>query len=377
MQSTNEVYFVFLGESLPRYAASSIDLAIRHSGMSIHLLGNEKLRRQVGVDGVSFTAVEDFYNPLCFVEAAERVSLPQSFRDGFWLKTLERFFVLEQFMESAGLSDIFHAELDQLLFRTDLLVEKLRLIDTPGLFVPFHNKNVVVASVLYCNDRSTFRSLLEYSRQSATFKNEMELLGAWSAQYPQSVLALPTLKTLHSGPSNQLHPGIKALSVDQIGGVVDAAQIGQWVGGIDPRNVSLRQIPTTKFSDIDTQERNLISPELLTQLRFEQSPVDGSLTMTIPNLSIETRIFNLHLHSKIHSWIQRSNVTVDELLRLSNLALPARIPGTRRTQIVYHLTTRVVPLARSPRALFRTVTFHLIRRFGGWLAKRRLNGIDT
>ena len=178
-------------------------------------------------------------------------------------------------MGKANLENLFHAELDQLLFRTDLLVNRLQELSLKGMFLPFHKKDAAVASVLYCNDRTALKSFLDFARIAEPFANEMYLIAAWSSQYPHNVLSLPTMfSVLNSGSSN-LNPGIRALSVKDIGGTVDAAQLGQWIGGIDPRNVPLSQVPLTKFSDLDT--RALLSREQLNQLRFELNPNDGSV----------------------------------------------------------------------------------------------------
>ena len=295
MELLTSTYFVFLGESLPEYAVSSLELAVRHSGMQINLLGNEKLGRQVVNKGINFIAIEDFYDSSGFKDAAMRISAPQSFRGGFWLKTLERFFVLEQFMRTANLDNFFHAELDQLLFRTDLLVNHLDEISHTGLFIPFHNKDAAVASVLYCNNHTALKSLIDFSRQGEPFVNEMYLIASWSAQYPQYVLSLPTMYSVLNPGLGNLNPRINALSARDIGGAVDAAQLGQWIGGIDPRNVPLAQVPLTKFSDLDT--RNLLSREQLNQLRFELDSNDGSVICSQTENDLKTRVYNFHLHS--------------------------------------------------------------------------------
>lgn len=375
MDSITSTYFVFLGESLPQYAISSLELAVRHSGMTINLLGNEKLGRQVTNKNVNFIAVEDFYDSSDFGDAARRISAPQSFRGGFWLKTLERFFVLEQFMNSANLKSIFHAELDQLLFRTDLLVDHLDKTSHKGLFLPFHNKDAAVASVLYCNDHTALESLLDFSRRGESFVNEMYLMASWSARYPQYVLSLPTMVSFLNSRSSTLNPEILALSVQDAGGAVDAAQLGQWIGGIDPRNVPLAQVPSTKFSDLDTRE--LLSREQLDHLRFELNPSDGTVFVGLVESDLTTRVYNFHLHSKVHKWLLRSEDSIQKLFDLANLKEPLQIPGTRSTQVKYNFTDRVIPLIRDHQAGRRKIFYFLNRKFGRRPGSRPFISGDT
>ena len=102
-KNTKEVYFVYLGKSLPTYVESSINLALKYSGLAVHLLGNATIKPNISNISFNFTAVEDFYDSKEFVEAAKRVWYDHTFRNGFWLKSLERFFVLEQYVSSKKL----------------------------------------------------------------------------------------------------------------------------------------------------------------------------------------------------------------------------------------------------------------------------------
>jgi hypothetical protein len=360
MHLETKVSFVFLGEKLPIYAKASMELAVRHSGMEVQLLGNERLRRQFSNKKVNFVAVEDFYDPHSFDDAAKRIFLSASFRGGFWLKTLERFFVLEQYMSSAKLDCFFHAELDQLLFRTDLLVEKIKMSGKTGIFLPFHNSNQAVASVLFCNKHAALSSLLEFSRENRTILNEMVLIADWSKQFPGEVIPLPTLTSKINQSSNSPDEPSK-ISWNDIDGVVDAAQLGQWVGGTDPRNLQIGDLPTTKFSEPDASE--LLTQRQLSGLRFQFNSSDSTAVLTSTDTPLETRIYNLHIHSKIHRWILRPKTSVHELFRLANLVDPVRIPGTRSAQIKNYISVVLIPLLCNPKELFRRIIAHVNRKF--------------
>ena len=100
MSFSREVNFVYLGKTLPDYGLASIELASRYSGLNVRLIGNASMARSLKNSSAKFTAVEDFYDEKEFKEASKSLTSPHSFRQGFWLKTLERFFVLSQYMES-------------------------------------------------------------------------------------------------------------------------------------------------------------------------------------------------------------------------------------------------------------------------------------
>jgi hypothetical protein len=54
---------------------------------------------------------------------------------------------------------------------------------------------------------------------------------------------------------------VQLVKPERVAGLVDAAQLGQWIAGIDPRNISPRQIPRTKF--VDAPAMHLLSRETI------------------------------------------------------------------------------------------------------------------
>jgi len=361
VRNSPEVHFVYLGTSLPRYAISSIELAARYSGLNVHLIGNAQMARSLRRSPTRFTAVENFYNQAEFREASKNVTAPNSFRQGFWLKTLERFFVLSQYMSTENLDSIFHAELDQLLFRVDFLLPKLDEAGQRGLFLPFHTAEKAVASLLYCNSQSTLRSLLDFASTSDTFSNEMMLIANWAKYNPGQVFPLPTLA---SEVNTSARPPLEVptLKSDQIGGVVDAAQLGQWVAGIDPRNVPILDLPLTKF--VDKQEESLLSRQQLSRLNFNFNPQDGILNVEYDK-KFAVKLYNLHIHSKVHRHLLRYDSSLERLLSQANQIRPTLIPGVRRVQLWSRLTVFLGNVANDP----ESVIIGLRRRLNRWLSR--------
>jgi hypothetical protein len=330
-----KLYFVFLGKSLPHYAVSSIELAQKYSGMEVHLLGNRTQKKQIEKLGIEFTGVEDFYDPSEFAETAKNLSLSSDYRNGFWLKTLERFFVLEQFMSFKKIHKIFHAELDQLLFRTDLLVLNIEKTGKKGVFYPFHTKQRAVASVFFCNDQNALRNMLEFARSSSSFENEMELLANWARENPKYAIRLPTMASFKENSDEQIADHLN--SSVQIDGVVDAAQLGQWITGIDPRNVPLNEKPKTHF--VDRPNSEILTELELSNLVFSFDSSSGILSVS----KIESEnipIFNLHVHSKIHKWLNRRDVS--RLLKLANSKHAISLRTSRNQQLLHSINPGLV-----------------------------------
>ena len=343
---TKAVHFVFLGESLPRYAKASLDLAVRFSGLEVHLLGNSEIKSGVTSKFVHFTAIEDFYNPAEFDRASKLLLSDKSFRNGFWLKTLERFFVLEQYFKETQSQSIFHAELDQLLFRNDILLSKLDSLGHRGFFFPFHSPAKGVASVFLCNNHDALRSFIDFSLQNES-DSEMTLLADWASETPEHVFALPTLSSaLNSYPTAMIEQ-VNELPHTMIDGVVDAAEIGQWVGGIDPENVPISEIPKTKF--VNTTGERCLSFEQLKKLQFELDKDDGRLSVNFGE-KMSLNIYNLHLHSKSHQSLSRSGAAIFRFFKWANSNEARPVPG-RKLQLLAHARSRLQFFLDDPRRI--------------------------
>jgi hypothetical protein len=330
----HSVYFIYKGNKIPKYALASIELAKQTSGMKIHLIGNSIFKKEVTKLKIEFTAIEDFYDQNKIDEAVNKnQNLDKSFRDGFWIKTLERLFILEQYMLKTNLQFIFHSEIDQLLFRSDKLVKAIIKTNKKGIFIPFHNKNMAIASVMFINKLSAIQSLIQFAFTSIVYSNEMELIAAWSKINPKKVFALPTLATEIKGISNVVPKGINTISVPELEGLVDAAQLGQWVGGIDPSNVPITITPANKF--IYKPENCFLSEDNLKRIKLKLSQNNSFLEVQFEGRNF--KIYNLHLHSKIHQNILSDNPSILSLMSLSNLSSKTSFKGTKFLQFQSYL----------------------------------------
>ena len=312
--------------------------------MPVRILGNHNLKKKAEINGVIFTSIEDFYNPDEFKIVENKVLLPHSFRQGFWLKTLERFFVIHQYMSTFGISQIFHAELDQILFNCSNLVENIESSEKVGIFVPFHTVDKAVASIFYCNDIEALNSLLDYAKKEIDFDNEMSLIAMWAKSNSNQICALPTLSTVINGSKVFEQHGISTLTQEQVGGIVDAAQLGQWVGGEDPRNIPISIRPTNQYHE--TKNLEIVSKAQLSKAQLSLKR-NGGIAITTENAGL-IRIYNLHLHSKIHAWILDSEDNLRQLIVKSNQNFPVRLRAARKLQLKHFIITALFSFLKSP-----------------------------
>jgi len=324
------VVFVYLGDSLPKYTIASLKLAKEYSGMNVHILTSKKNQKLINLSFSNFTAIEDFYDDKIFNISKKKILNNLNFRNNFWLKTLERFFVLHQFANANKLNSFFHAELDQLLFGVNELVLNIEKTHKTGIFVPFHNNKMAVASVFYCNNIDSLKTMLTAASDDIVYRNEMELIAIWAKNNHNSVISLPTMASKIIRPNIATPKNIIELSPLDLGGVVDAAQVGQWVGGIDTLHIPIHKTPKTKF--VDSLGENLISREQFEKFKFYINFQKNKLDVVYDDTFV-TRIFNLHIHSKIHQSLLNSRSSLIQLFEMANRDEPISLRAARNIQL--------------------------------------------
>jgi len=345
-----DLYFVFLGSKLPAYAKASIKLASVTSGVNLCLIGNRSIRESVKHLPVKFTAVEDFYDSREFELAKNRITADHKYRNGIWLKSLERFFVIYQYMIAFNKPSILHAELDQLLFKTQGLSESLKNTSLSGLFLPFHSETSAIASIVYINDLAALKSLLDFAQSDIKYANEMRLIADWAKENPDLIFQLPTAATLLQNRTDSYLPKVRLLTAVELGGIVDAAQLGQWVAGIDPKHLSLSKRPLTLYAD--SPNEFVLGREQLETLRFVYDGVEAVNISTNSGLT-NVPLYNLHIHSKIHSALVNKKISIFEVLDSASRVSQIEIPGARAQQILGWIESRIYLARRVARKLFR------------------------
>ena len=357
-----ELIFVYVGRCFPKYAQASLILARKTSGIPIRIISNEINRKYAKRANVTFTALEDFYSPTEFERAKDNILSNSQFRDGLWVKSLERFFILYQYAQRRSITKFLHAELDQGLFNIQELSEALDSQAPSGLFVPFHSENAAVASIFYCNNLESLKSLLDYASFGPPFLNEMVFRAEWAKCKGSRAHRLPTIANQLRKPWRDDAQKIGLIQSSEIHGIVDAAQLGQWIGGIDPRNVDFRKKPLTKFVDLPSP--TLLTKEELTGLKFSFDESSNNLYCHLGEVDI--RVYNLHLHSKIHRHLVSRRANLKKLFLQSNESKPYSISGTRKTQILYFLSQTTRKAFSNPSASYvrikSEINFKMARR---------------
>ncbi|MCP9915840.1 hypothetical protein KBZ13_05000 [Cyanobium sp. ATX 6F1] len=166
------------------------------------------------------------------------------------------------------------------MFDLDNLHECLDLLGQ-GIFAPRDSLNRALASFVYINKPSVLYEVFKFFLPPFNASNEMEALGLM-AQNSRHFFSLPTESfSISRDMWNQISPQYTR-------GIFDAAAIGQYLLGIDPRNCPL-QVKRNGFKNenclIDWSKYNFIAD------------YDSLSMLDLATLSTY-KCYNLHVHSK-------------------------------------------------------------------------------
>jgi hypothetical protein len=319
-RGATELVYVYLGSRLPDYALSSVRMSAEASGFPVRILANFPPPKNLPKE-FNWTATESFYREDAFKGFEGRSKLPASFREGFWLKTAERFFVLRDYFSQSKATDFFHAELDVLVYSLDNLHHSLQTAGESGIFLPREADDRIVASLMSANSSDALDRLCDSLLERADCGNEMDILGSLTRNSAPWLHNFPTAEYLYRNRENRGLDFPWTIAAGTTGFVVDGAVLGRWLFGVDPRNTNFRGT-----RNMIQRQKNTVPFEFpLGQLLFR-------FDRGIQVLSVRHRdgpwfeIVAVHVHSKIHRKLSNAKILkiVQRVNRLKDTVIVRR-----------------------------------------------------
>lgn len=310
MLNAKEIEFVFiqLGEELPSHLFPNLALVHKMFPLSrINLITSPLV--DIGKHRDYFISHSEYESKPTLDKLLELKSRNRPFRNGFWRYSLERLFAVADLHEEKPDKSLLYVESDVLLL-PDFPLEKFTNFEKIGWMSVDVEKDI--ASLIYFPDVSGsqefFDDLVEYVTNTES-PTDMKALNHLRLKNPNKYCLLPT--------SNREIPKLQARfttgSDENIifgSGVFDAAGIGMWLAGFDPRN----NYGFTKYFETKTLQsaKFFVEPSAYI-LEFTQ---DGKLFYR--NGSAKIQVYNLHIHSKSLSIFSLN--WINELSRLTELS---------------------------------------------------------
>ncbi len=193
------------------------------------------------------------------------------FRGNFWNNTLVRFFYIYEFIKQFDLKQVFHIENDVMIYKEfkKVYLKYKSLLDDKLVSIQ-DSEHRAISSYIYIDNSNVLKDFTEFIKTETNdfkiFKNDMEIMGSY--------------KNKNS---------FNCLNVQEDEYLFDAAAIGQYLGGVDPRNTTKED--TRGFIN----ETSLFKPNEYT---FKQMEINSKRYWTCKKDESVSDIVNLHVHSK-------------------------------------------------------------------------------
>ena len=301
------IVFVHIGAELPTYLYTAIDQArLFNPEGTIYLIANkEALRKasstldQMGKDFLQQVSCETLIRSKSHHLFRKQSTLDKKSYEGLWTFASERFFYLEELIQQYDLKDIFHLENDVMLYRDlSALLPIFKKHYSNKIAVTFDNENRCIPGFVYVSQHQPISKLVKFmAAEAKAGKTDMEILPAFKAKYGDAYIdALPIVTPEYCRDhvlKNHLgaiakHPDPFFRHFDDFQSIFDAAAIGQYLGGISPRNGAA--IPGF------INESCLFDPSKFQYVWKED--LKGRWAPFILHKEVAYPINNLHIHSK-------------------------------------------------------------------------------
>lgn len=146
------------------------------------------------------------------------------FRGGFWKLCSMRLFYLYSYLKIANIQNTIHIENDVLLY------QKLEVPNDSKVWITMDANNRCIPGIILIPDYSRLDNLIAHYNYG---KTDMENLASFFHSNREICAPLPIIKQNSTYNHLDRYSGHFA----EFGKIFDAAAIGQYLGGVDPRNI--------------------------------------------------------------------------------------------------------------------------------------------
>jgi len=206
----------------------------------------------------------------------------KKFRSGFWLKTIERYFILLNFVKYYNIREFYHAELDNVFSNINDLYKKLNKIGRYFYLTTVNLNKQAFGSIIYINDIKILGNFCIFIKQKLQkkFYNDMELLYLFAKKNSNKIKYLPTFLEIENK---------NYVNYSDLGGIFDNLNLGVYIFGTDPRNHA---------RPIYNRENLYQNKKIENILKYSNFNIkNNKFTLTLENKKLN--LYNMHIHSKL------------------------------------------------------------------------------
>ena len=249
--------------------------------------------------------------------------LDKGFRDGFWHNCSKRLFLLYNCMKTHDIKNVIHLENDVLLY------DNLDYVFENKVYLTMDHENRCIPGIIYI---PTFDLLTNLITNYNYDKNDMINMAKFYHANRDIVTTFPII-------DNSIASSMYNENFSKFNSIFDAAAIGQYLGGVDPRNIKGNTVGFVNETCV---------------IKFNNYAFEW--VNSIPHIKIKNRLIrinNLHIHCKNlkkfsienkldiifnNFFNKQTSKTVHETLAnySNNTLIPGGDNGLFYTHICYH-----------------------------------------
>lgn len=244
------IIYVHLGNAIPTYAYVALEQArLFNENATICLITNQKALNTstYNFNAYNFVTVacETLKESCWHTKFKKNTRLNAHERDGFWRKATERFFYLHEYMATYGIKDAVHLEYDNMLYANVMDMYDV-FSQYKGIGAVFDCDSRCIPSFMYIAHAQAIEHLVQFiSERVPAHFNDMQSIASYrntfSTEYIDNLpLIMPEYLIDHTFINQKgnktTRPSAYYNKCDLFNSIFDGAALGQYLGGIDPRN---------------------------------------------------------------------------------------------------------------------------------------------
>lgn len=295
MEKECEIIFVDL-KNHQKYIIDNIKNLFLFDNTNITILTDKELVHHYECleDKVNIVDVKEL--DLNYFDVNNRQS--HNFRNGFWPLTSRRLFCVYEYMKKYKKENCFHLENDVMTYTN--LSELLDNFKKDKLYITMDAPKRCIAGIMFIPKSYNLTPLIENYMYN---KNDMINLVHYYIKNQGMCETLPIIQINehYDFPENQFTKNFSFFD-----GIFDAAAIGQYLGGVDPRN---------KKGDT----RGFVNETCVVKYSKYNFSWIKKNELYVPHIEINERyipIYNLHVHCKDLKKFMADNPTEKKIIRM-------------------------------------------------------------
>ncbi len=296
MQRPITIIFVHSGDATPPtcmvdsvaiacQVAPNSNILVLLNQFYISILQNKlRSRHHIQPNNLKWISIESLGEKNLSTEFSINAKVDKAFRNGFWLQTANRFMLIGDLMAALNLENCLHLENDNVLYFDPS--SKLEAFRAHARFaIPFDRSRAIPGIVWY-KDAQIAQDLARYIQDRSEVP-DFDVIRQFCDSRRFDAKPLPTMSPAYAKA--------KSLSIEnycdgfeEFDGIFDAAAIGQYIGGVDPRNIAGdSRFFINETSDLDMRE---------CRLSWDFEVLKRHLMLDM--LEERIKVLSLHAHSK-------------------------------------------------------------------------------